>query len=209
MTKVVIIEYGVGNLGSVIHACRRAGCEPQIVGEGRDLKNMTPSHIILPGVGAVGEALAHLRERDLVDPLSALAHGRKIPTLAICAGMQMLAETCSEFGEYRGLGWIPSAITNRIAPKGRGVRMPHMGWNNISVLGDHGGLLAGLESEHFYFLHSYAMSCDPAYTIAQADYHGSITAGVRNENIFGVQFHPEKSNRAGTRLMSNFFALSV
>lgn len=208
MVRPIIIEYGVGNLGSVAHACRRAGCEPTIVSSRSELENSSPSHIVLPGVGAIGEALYHLRDRDLDAPLTALARERRVPILAICVGMQMLAETCNEFGEHRGLGWLPGGMTDRISRKGSGVRLPHMGWNEIVVTGDHGGLLDGLETEHFYFLHSYAMSCPQEYLIADTDYHGSITAAVRYDNIFGVQFHPEKSNRAGTRLMANFFGLA-
>ena len=207
MVSVAIIEYGVGNLGSVVNACRRAGCEPSIVGNAEELEIADPTHIVLQGVGAIGEALLHLRARDIEAPLTALVRDSSIPTLAICVGMQMLAETCSEFGEHRGLGWIPGAHTGRIAFVGSGVRLPHMGWNNITVKGDHDGLLDGLESEHFYFLHSYAMRCEAEHVISTADYAGEVTAAVRNGNIFGVQFHPEKSNKAGARLISNFLAI--
>lgn len=207
MVDLAILEYGVGNLGSVLHACRRAGCEPSIVSNRSELEGMSPSHILLPGVGAIGEALFHLRSRDLEAPLLNFAQQEKVPILAICVGMQMLAESCNEFGDHRGLGLIPGATTARIAKKGSGVRLPHMGWNDIDVDGDHGGLLRGLEAEHFYFLHSFAMTCCPENLLASTDYHGSITAAVRNRNVFGVQFHPEKSNQAGARLIANFFAL--
>jgi glutamine amidotransferase len=207
MVSVAVIEYGVGNLGSVVNACLRAGCEPSVVSNIDDLERAAPTHIVLPGVGAIGEALSHLRDRGFEAPLSALVRDRGVPALAICVGMQMLAETCTEFGEHRGLGWIPGASTARIAPMGQGVRLPHMGWNNITVTGDHGGLLDGLETEHFYFLHSYAMRCGSGHVISNVEYEGQVTAAVREGNVFGVQFHPEKSNQAGARLMSNFFAI--
>jgi len=151
--------------------------------------------------------LKHLRERDMETPLKALAMKKRVPILAICVGMQMLAETCFEFGKHKGLGWIKKGITDRIAPTASDLILPHIGWNDISTMADHGGLLEGLDGQDFYFVHTNAMKCNDEYQIATAEYGQSITCAVRSENIFGVQFHPEKSSHAGSRLLSNFLAL--
>ncbi|OFX08828.1 MAG: imidazole glycerol phosphate synthase, glutamine amidotransferase subunit [Alphaproteobacteria bacterium RIFOXYD12_FULL_60_8] len=205
MTSLSIVEYGVGNIGSVLHACRRAGIEPRVARDAGELEAQDSSHILLPGVGAVGEALHHLRERGFEATLYNKAFEEKIPILSICVGMQMLAETCEEFGTHKGLAWIPGARVSRLAEKGSGLRLPHVGWNTIQLEGN-APLLEGLGEEHFYFVHTYAMSCSDHYIMARTDYAGAFVSAVRRNNIYGVQFHPEKSSGAGVALLKNFMS---
>jgi imidazole glycerol-phosphate synthase subunit HisH len=207
MTKLAIIDYGVGNLGSLIHACNEADCNPVLLSNKADLEKTQATHLILPGVGAVGEALRQLRQRDMEEPLNTLVKEKGTLLLAICVGLQMLAETCIEFGEHKGLGWIEGSSTDRIVPLNSDLILPHVGWNDITLTSDHGGLLEDLDGENFYFVHSYSINCSDKYSIATTEYGPTINCAVRAENIFGVQFHPEKSSRAGARLLSNFLAL--
>ena len=123
--ELSIVEYGVGNIGSVLHACKRAGITPNIAHDGAELGAQAPGRILLPGVGAIGEALKQLRARDFEPVLNRMVFDQKTPILGICVGMQILAEVCEEFGEHAGLGWLPGARTGRIADKGAGLRLPH------------------------------------------------------------------------------------
>lgn len=200
---ISIVEYGVGNIGSVLHACRRAGIEPLIAHDGAELASQDPERILLPGVGAIGEALKQLRTRNFEPVLNRLVIDRKTPLLGICVGMQILAERCEEFGEHEGLNWLPGARTKRIAQKGAGVRVPHIGWNTIEPTDDT-PLFSGMTDEHFYFVHSYAVQCSDDFVLARTDYGGPFVSAVQRNNIFGVQFHPEKSAAAGVKLLQNF-----
>jgi glutamine amidotransferase len=203
---LAVVEYGVGNLGSVAHACRRAGIEPRIVRDGKEIAARPPSHVILPGVGAVGEALTHLRGRGFEEPLRRLAFDARVPFLAICVGMQMLAERCHEFGAHQGLGWLPGAETGRLAEPGSGIRLPHVGWNTVECEGE--GLFAGLDDRHFYFVHSYVLECDSTLVAGRTTYAGlTFASAVRRDNLVGVQFHPEKSSAAGATVIRNFVGL--
>lgn len=201
---VSVVEYGIGNIQSVANACRRAGRTPLIARSGTELREQACDRIILPGVGAVGEAMRNIRERGLDHALNECVIDAGTPLLGICVGMQVLASVCEEFGEHRGLGWIEGRV-RRMAPEGEGIRLPHVGWNDIAVSGED-SLLEDMDGEHFYFQHSYAMEVEETDVIARADYHGPFTCGVRRNHIAGVQFHPEKSSDAGRRLLAAFFA---
>ena len=201
---VSVIEYGIGNIQSVVNACRRAGGDPSVARSGAELREQQPNRIVLPGVGAVGEALAVLRNRGLDEALQDKVFGEGIPVLGICVGMQMMARVCEEFGEHQGLGWIEGRV-RRLSPARSDVPLPHVGWNNIEVRGND-PLLRGLDGFHFYFQHSFAIDCAESAVIARADYHGSFICGVRDAHVAGVQFHPEKSSDAGTRLLGAFLA---
>lgn len=198
-----IVECGVGNIGSVVHACRRAGINATIARTGEELERQQPERILLPGVGAIGEVLSQLRSRDFEPALNRLVIERRTPLLGICVGMQILAERCVEFGEHAGLGWLPGASTHRLAEKGSGLRLPHMGWNTIEPALEH-PLLTGLKDQHFYFVHSYVVDCGPEARLAQTEYGSTFVCAVHRDNILGVQFHPEKSGAAGVRLLQNF-----
>ncbi len=200
--RVALVEYGIGNVLSVANALTRAGVTPVVVRDGDELTALDASCVVMPGVGAVGEALLLLRQRGLDVALQALVVDRGVPFLGICVGMQVMAETCEEFGEHRGLGWIPGRV-RRLAPEGSSLRLPHVGWNTIS-LRDDGDFLTGLDGEHFYFVHSFVMECPDEYVVATANYGHPFVAAVCHGRLMGVQFHPEKSSQAGAVLLSEF-----
>ena len=200
--NIAVIEYGIGNIGSVLHACRRAGYQPKTVSDGESLLSEKFDRIVLPGVGAIGEALALVRERGLDTALEQCVIRDKTPFLGICVGMQFLAETCEEYGEHVGLGWFPGRV-KRLDPHKVGYKLPHIGWNDIDVSGDD-ILFSNLQDRHFYFVHSLAMDCPEEYVTARCYYGGSFVCAVRRDNITAVQFHPEKSSANGLALMKAF-----
>lgn len=199
-----VIDYGIGNIQSVLNACRHAGAEPLVAASGAALLDQAPDRIVLPGVGAVGEAIGNLRRRGLDTALGRKVLEEKTPFLGICVGMQLLGDICEEFGEHEGLGWIPGRV-ERLAAPGSGLRLPHVGWNTIDAAGED-ELFDGLDGAHFYFQHSYAMRCDDAFVTARSDYGGRFVSAVRRGHIAGVQFHPEKSSGAGQKLLGAFLA---
>jgi imidazole glycerol-phosphate synthase subunit HisH len=206
MRTAAIIEYGIGNIGSVVEACRRVGMDIAIASNGTELLEADAERIILPGVGAIDAALDLLRQRGFMDVLSRLVVAENRPFLGICVGMQVMARRCTEFGDHAGLGWITGDVT-RLAEKTDDLRLPHVGWNEIEATHDD-PLLAGVDGECFYFVHSCGFrSIDAADVIAQSDYGRPFAVAVRRGNRWGVQFHPEKSSMAGERLLANFMAV--
>ncbi|WP_341704132.1 imidazole glycerol phosphate synthase subunit HisH [Ferrovibrio sp.] len=201
--RASIIEYGVGNIQSVVNACRRLGVDALVAQDGAALASQRPDRIILPGVGAIGEALANLRRRGFQEVLQALVQDAGTPFLGICVGMQMLAERCEEFGAHEGLGWIPGTVS-RLAPEGSGIRLPHVGWNTLEVRDPADPVLGGLNGQDMYFVHSYAMRCPEEFVLAYCEYGGRFVAAVRRGHILAVQFHPEKSAALGGQLLSAF-----
>lgn len=204
--RVSVVEYGIGNIQSVVNACRRLEAVTEIARDGDDLLAQAPERIILPGVGAVGEALTNLRARGLEQVLNTLVRDGQVPFLGICVGMQMLAETCEEFGQHQGLGWIPGRVV-RMAPEGSGVRLPHVGWNTLEVTDSADPVLGALHGQDVYFVHSYAMQCPDEYVLSRSDYVGKFVSAVRRDHIYAVQFHPEKSASLGSRLLGNFLGV--
>lgn len=199
-TRIDIIDYGMGNLQSVRNALERLGCEVQITSNPAALGDADA--LILPGVGAFGEAMNNLRQRNLVGPLrnAVLEEGK--PLLGICLGMQLLADSSEERGNCLGLSLIPGQV--RGIPVSEGLRLPHIGWNSVSVC-KRAPLFGDIpEGGAFYFVHSYRFECDPIYIAGVTGYGTDITAAVQKERIFGVQFHPERSQRKGLRLLHNF-----
>lgn len=207
MASVAIIDYGIGNVQSVVSACLRVGGNAFIARDKDDLEKPDLTHIILPGVGAIGVAMENLQERGIVEALAQTVCVGGVPFLGICVGMQILCETGEEFGECKTLGWIPGRVRS-LASEGEKVRLPHVGWNTVDVVGSD-PLFAGVASEHFYFVHSYALECPDEYVVATTTYHRSFISAVRKANIVGTQFHPEKSSAAGERLLKNFLGLST
>jgi len=205
--RVSVVEYGIGNIQSVVNACRRLGANTEIARDGDELRAQVPERVILPGVGAVGEALANLRGRGLEGALTDIVREGRVPFLGICVGMHMLAERCEEFGMHQGMGWIPGTVT-RLAPEGSGVRLPHVGWNTLDVSDTSDPLLGPLEGNDVYFVHSYAMRCPDEFVLARCDYHGRFVAAVRRGHIRAVQFHPEKSAGLGGKLLAAFLGSS-
>jgi imidazole glycerol-phosphate synthase subunit HisH len=210
MNSVALIDYGSGNVhsaaGALNEAARRAGLAIEIAITDDHTAIAAAARIILPGVGHYADCAANLRARPgLVGALESAVLGNKTPFLGICVGMQLLADTGREDGETPGLGWIPG-IVDHIAP-GPGLRVPHVGWNGLTIPRPH-ALLAGLGPDpHAYFTHSYAFTPqDPADIAATTDYGAPFISAVARGNIFGTQFHPEMSQRVGLQLLANFLA---
>lgn len=201
---VGVIRYGAGNLDSVVRALEVCGATPQLVDTPAVLD--TVAAIVLPGVGAFSHGMAMLEAAGFVDALEAEVVRNGIPFLGICLGMQLMADQGDEgnAGGTRGLGWIEGGVT-RLPP---GERVPHVGWNEVHPSETDGGdaLLAGVEpGADFYFVHSYRMT--PANDDAWAaftPYGDAFCSAVARDHIWGVQFHPEKSQNAGFRVLKNF-----
>jgi glutamine amidotransferase len=199
-TKISIIDYGMGNLQSVRNALERVGCEVFVSSDPASL--FDADGLILPGVGAFGEAMSNLHERNLVDPLMKAVLKEGKPLLGICLGMQLLADKSDERGSYEGLSLIPGHVT--VIPDSIGLHLPHIGWNDLAINMPAPLFLNLPDNSAFYFVHSYRFECDPAYIAATTHYGLDITAAVQRDHIFGVQFHPERSQRKGLRLLRNF-----
>lgn len=203
---LAVIDYGAGNLRSVVHALNHLGVENmRVVQNALDLRGAT--QIILPGVGAFGAGMNQLRERGLVQPIRDVVYAG-IPYLGICLGMQFLFERSDEMGEHEGLGILPGYVTR--FPEMGHLKIPHMGWNQLGI--KHSSpLLDGLSEESYaYFVHSYY--CVPEQqsdVLATVDYGIPFTAVVQREQIYGVQFHPEKSQRTGLQILTNFLKVTA
>jgi len=196
-----VVDYGMGNLRSVEKAFLFLGCEAEVFADPMDIARY--DKLVLPGVGAFGDAMAALASSGM-DEAIRLAIGRKIPFLGICLGMQLLFESGEENGYHRGLGLFPGTVSH--LPPGR--KVPHIGWNSLEIKKS-SGLFAGLGSEPYvYFVHSYQALTEPGLISAVTSYGGSVTAAVERNNVFGLQFHPEKSGDAGLTILRNFGGLS-
>lgn len=203
---IAIVDYGLGNVLAFVNVYKRLNIPVTVAKTPGDLANA--SKLILPGVGAFDHAMQQLEQsgmRPEVDQL-VLEHG--VPVLGICVGMQMLANS-SEEGVLPGLSWIDGRVRRfNVGALPGHTHLPHMGWNDVTpVVG--GGLFAGLEHDaRFYFLHSYYFDChQPQDTLAFSDYGIQFSSAVQHENVYGVQFHPEKSHHFGSQLLKNFAEL--
>lgn len=200
---IAIVDYGLGNLHSVSKAIERLGGEGIITGDPDEI--LAADGVLLPGVGAFGDAMEHLRTSGL-DGVMRQAAASGQPLLGICLGMQLLFDEGEEHGLHRGLGLLPGRVV-RFA--GGTYKVPHMGWNRLEFVQPEHPLLRGLEEGHVYFVHSYhAQVAEPGDLIAVTDYHQPVTAIVGRGNVLGMQFHPEKSGELGTRLLDNFLKLT-
>ena len=193
---IIVIDYGVGNVRSVANGLAQLGFADKLTADPKEIEQA--AGIILPGVAAFGFAIGQLGKT--ADVIKEVVRAGK-PMLGICVGHQMLFESSCEKGSHKGLGLIPGQVVP--IPPGRTI--PHMGWNSVKAAGGM-DLFDGIrQDEYFYFAHSYwAHVEDPKATVAFTDYGGQLTASVQDANIFGVQFHPEKSGPAGLQVMSNF-----
>jgi imidazole glycerol-phosphate synthase subunit HisH len=201
-SSVAIIDYGLGNLRSVANAFGSLDCRVEIITAPGSLTGA--SHLVLPGVGAFGDGIGNLQRGGWIEALEEAVRVRRTPILGICLGMQLLASAGTEHGSWRGLGWIDATVT-RLAPDDQTLRLPHIGWNEVQVVG-RPRLFAGLgENPCFYFVHSYAVVPEDRGVISGlCDYGAHFAASVESGSIFGVQFHPEKSHKAGLLLLKNF-----
>ena len=197
-----IVDYGLGNILAFRNMYKQLNLEVTVAKTAADLANAT--RIILPGVGAFDHAMELLEASGMRGTLTDLVIDRKTPVIGICVGMQILAEGSDE-GSRPGLGWVPGRVRHFKTMADPEVRVPHMGWNDVSPRAGT-GLFAGLEQEaRFYFLHSYYFQCaDTADAAAEARYGTAFTCAVKRGNVAGVQFHPEKSHHFGARLLKNF-----
>ena len=198
---VGILNYGSGNFGSVWNAFDYLGFSLAEVKRSSEVASAT--HLVLPGVGSFEGCMRRLREQQLVEALVERI-GEGIPFLGICVGMQVLASRGEEFGTHEGLGLIGGYVRKLDSP---GLRLPHIGWNSVDI--PQGSRLTGALSEEptFYFLHSYNFVVDDQALVATSDYGEHVTAIVEKENVFGVQFHPEKSQHDGLAVLDSFAKL--
>lgn len=193
---LALIDYGAGNLHSVHNALKAAGAADVAVTADPDLVARA-DRIVLPGVGAFGACAAGLRAiPGMIEALEARALAGGVPFLGVCVGMQLMATTGHEMGEHAGLGWIAGEVA-AIAPA-PGIRVPHMGWNDVVPVSPHPLIVPG----EAYFLHGYAFSGEAV--VATTDHGGTLTAAVGRDNLVGVQFHPEKSQAYGLALLARF-----
>jgi imidazole glycerol-phosphate synthase subunit HisH len=198
---LAVIDYGAGNLRSVLHALNHLEVESvRVVQYARDLKGA--DKIILPGVGAFGAGMQKLRQQNLIQPIrDAVFAGT--PYLGICLGMQFLFERSDEMGDHEGLGILPGYVTR--IPDNLGLKVPHMGWNNLQIHKP-SPLLSGLKPDSYaYFVHSYyCVPADASDIVATVDYGIPVTTVIQRDNIYGIQCHPEKSQRVGLQILTNF-----
>ena len=199
---VTIVDYGSGNLRSVQKACERLGTAARITDDPNQVAEAVK--LVLPGVGAFGDAMRELHARGLAEPI--LAHLRADrPFFGICMGLQLLFETGLEGGRHAGLGVLAGDVVRFALPKG--MKVPHMGWNTVAWTGVDGSRAPAAADDYFYFVHAYhARPADTAVIAATTDYGGPFCSAVRRGRLFATQFHPEKSQAAGLRLLASFLA---
>lgn len=198
---LAIIDYKMGNIRSVAKAFEILGADAIISNKIEDLKKA--ERLVLPGVGAFSDGMKNLEELGLMEALSEEVIKNKKPFLGICLGMQLIARESEEFGKHKGLGWLNAEI-KEFKFEDKSLKIPHVGWNNINIKKT-GGLFEGIKNgAEYYFVHSYYMSCNEDITTATCNYGTEFTAAVQKGNIFATQFHPEKSQTAGLKLLKNF-----
>jgi glutamine amidotransferase len=200
--NIVIVDYGVGNTNSVYNAIKYLGYKRLTISDQeKDIQNADA--LILPGVGAFEEAVKNLRERNLEVILNEEVLERKKPILGICVGMQLMASFSEENGIHKGLDWIAGTVKKLQLPKTFAV--PHVGWNDVLVNNEYPIFQKNKIASNFYFDHSFYFDCEKKYVSGYCDYHIKVTAAIQKDNIFGVQFHPEKSQNNGLKLFRDFF----
>lgn len=200
---VVVVDYGMGNIGSIANMLRKVGAEARISSDHSVIE--AADKLILPGVGAFDQGMHNLANRGLIPLLEKKVLEEKTPILGVCLGMQLFANG-SEEGQCPGLGWLDaSAVRFRSAGSEGRLKVPHMGWNTLEPQSQH-PLLEGLEEQaRFYFVHSFHLVCNhPDVVLTRTSYGGHFVSAIAQDNILGVQFHPEKSHRFGMRLYRNF-----
>ncbi len=215
--KVVIVDYNSGNLHSALKAFERAAYEAAITADitlsAEPADVAQADRIVLPGVGAFADCYLGLARVDgMLEALEENVRRKGRPFLGICVGMQLLATTGKEHGNHKGLGWIAGEV-RKITPEDPTLKIPHMGWNTLQTTGKNGAhpllddLPLGEQGLHAYFVHSYHFVAEAPHNVtAVTDYGGPVTAMVASDNIAGVQFHPEKSQRLGLALIANFLS---
>ena len=198
--NIIIIDYGIGNTHSVFNAIKYLGYSKIKISDNiQDIHNSDA--LILPGVGAFEACINNLKKRGIIPTLNEEVLIKKKPILGICVGMQLLATSSEENGLHNGLDWIKGKVKKLELPNN--LPIPHVGWNNTNINFDN-PLITNNKHTNFYFDHSYHFECDSKYVFAESSYGIRVTAGIQKDNIFGVQFHPEKSQVAGLKLFRGF-----
>lgn len=201
---IVIVDYNMGNVGSIANMIKYVGGTSIISNNHKDIEKA--EKIILPGVGSFDTGVENLRKFNLIEILSKKALKDRIPVFGICLGMQLLSRS-SEEGELKGLGWVKAKTVKFSLDEN--LNIPHMGWNDVAVNKDYEGLLSGFDSDpRFYFDHSFHLVCDNKKDImGETEYGYPFASAIRSDNIYGVQFHPEKSHKYGMKVFENFISL--
>jgi glutamine amidotransferase len=201
MAEVTIVDYGLGNIQAFLHIYNRLNIPTSVAKTPEEVSSAR--RLILPGVGAFDWAVARLGASGMRPALERAVLEEKRPVLGVCVGMQMMARS-SEEGKLPGLGWIEATVKRFDENMSAGMPLPHMGWNDVHP-GSFACLFNGMDAPRYYFLHSYYVAPDdPSDALATADYGGEFAAAVRRGNVYGTQFHPEKSHRWGVELLRNF-----
>lgn len=202
---IAIVDYDMGNLRSVEKAFVKLGLEAKVTRTPEDILNA--SHIVLPGVGAFKDCMRNLDQYGLIDPLLKSIEAGK-PFLGICLGLQLLFEESSEFGVHKGLGVLKGRVVRFPSAGVEGLKVPHMGWNSINKKKESPLMKDIPEGEYFYFVHSYyAAPEDAGATLTTTDYGLEFVSSIAKDNITACQFHPEKSQKAGLKVLKNFGSL--
>jgi imidazole glycerol-phosphate synthase subunit HisH len=204
--KIVIVDYGMGNLYSVHYKVRKVHPEVTVSSSPEEIREA--SKIILPGVGHFAAGMKCIRERKLLDVLNYKAKEEKVPVLGICLGMQLMSEF-SEEGNAEGLGWFNARTIRFDKEELNGLKIPHMGWNTVRPENDKQNIFKGIEPlDMFYFVHSYHVVCSNNEDIlCSTEYGINFISGISKGNIYGFQFHPEKSHDCGSALLKNFISI--
>ena len=199
MTRVAILDYGLGNLRSVKKGVEKAGASVIITSDVEEMA--TADGVVLPGVGAFSEGMEKLNEMKK----ALMNYVESSPVLGICLGMQMLLDVGEEYGIHEGLGLVPGRVKQ--FPERKGYKIPHMGWNTLKIInGD--PLFEGIPDESYvYFVHSYYAETEEKYTLTSTDYICEFSSSIRNKNAWGTQFHPEKSGETGLKILENFIGM--
>jgi glutamine amidotransferase len=203
MTPIVIVDYGMGNLRSVQKAFEKLGHAAVITSDPNRIAEA--DRLVLPGVGAFRDAIARLREAELVAPIVTHVHAGK-PFLGICLGLELLFTTSYEDGEYAGLDVFPGKVVR--FPDEPGLKVPHMGWNQLRIRRRAAVLTETADGDAVYFVHSYyVVPDDPGLVATETDYPTPFASSIWHENVFATQFHPEKSQRVGLAMLGQFAAI--
>ena len=196
---IAIIDYGVGNLFSLRQSLKEIGAESIVTDDEKVINDA--QKLILPGVGAFGDAAERLKKRGMDELIKSQCKTGK-PLIGICLGMQLLFDKSFEYGEHEGLGLINGSVLP-LKDYVNGLKIPHMGWNSLNILDDNPIFKNVKQGDYVYFVHSYFAKCNKCLS-ATTEYGISVTAAVRKENVYGVQFHPEKSGKVGLEILKAF-----
>ena len=204
--KIVIIDYNMGNLRSVQKAFEKVGCDAIVTNDHDTIRDA--NKIVLPGVGAFKDGMKHLEELGLIDILHQEVLTKKKPFLGVCLGMQLIANKSYEQGETQGLGWVDAQVVKfDFSNSSKKLKVPHVGWNNINFKNTNILLNDIPDNSDFYFVHSYYFKTNEDVVTSTTDYGFDFVSSVNKENIYAFQFHPEKSQIVGLKIIENFVNL--